>query len=268
MERVLFDRMASGAASHWWYVARRRILADLIRRKIGPGSESRILEIGCGTGHNFEMLARFGDVDGLEVDDAARATAQEALGRLVLSAPLPNLRGLPDAAWDLICALDVIEHVEEDRASLARMAALLRPGGAILLTVPALPWLWSAHDEANHHVRRYTGSTLRAAIAEAGLRVDAIGYFNSLLFPIAAAKRVIGNATGATGSDDDLPPAPVNALLRGVFTLERHLMGRVSLPIGVSLFAIARVPGGASAASPDTWPSRPVRAEPAISETM
>ena len=268
MERVLFDRMASGADSHWWYVARRRILADLIRRNVGPAPGDRILEIGCGTGHNFEMLGRFGKVDGLEVDDAARATAQAALGHPILSAPLPDLRGLPDASWDLICALDVIEHVEEDRASLARMAGLLRPGGAILLTVPAVPWLWSAHDEANHHVRRYTKSTLRAAIAAGGLRVDAIGYFNSLLFPVAAAKRMVGNITGKTGSDDDLPPAPVNALLRGVFALERHLVGRVSMPIGVSLFAIARAPAGASVTSPDTWPSRPVRADPAISATM
>jgi len=252
MERVLFDRMANSAASHWWYVARRLILADLIRRDVRPGPDSRILEIGCGTGHNFEMLKRFGRVDALEVDAAARAIAETALGRPVLSAPLPELRDVPKTSWDLICALDVIEHVDEDRASLRTMAGLLRPGGAILLTVPAFPWLWSAHDDANHHVRRYTRSTLRSTIAAAGLRIDAIGYFNSLLFPIAAAKRMIGNATGATGSDDDLPPAPVNALFRGVFALERHLVGRVSLPVGVSLFAIARGPGSKSGDSPDT----------------
>lgn len=252
MERVLFDRMANTATRHWWYVGRRRILADLIRREVRPGKDSRILEIGCGTGHNFEMLKRFGRVDALEVDTVARATAEAALGRPVLSAPLPELHGLPKASWDLICALDVIEHVVEDRASLRTMAGLLRPGGAILLTVPALAWLWSAHDEANHHVRRYTRSTLRAAIAAAGLSIDAIGYFNSLLFPIAAAKRMIGNATGATGSDDDLPPAPVNTLLRSVFTLERHLVGRVSMPVGVSLFAVARVSGSNPEASPDT----------------
>lgn len=261
MDRVLYERMADTAQTHWWYVARRTILAHLIARSVRPPRDARILEIGCGTGHNFAMLGRFGHVDGIETDAAARAAAEASLGRKIDSAPLPELNGLQPASYDLVAVLDVIEHVDEDVASLARMAELLRPSGAILITVPALPWLWSAHDEANHHKRRYTKASLKAAIAGAGLGTRAIGYFNSLLFPLAAAKRLAGNARGARGSDDAQPPGPVNGLFRGIFAAERHLVGRVSMPIGVSLFAIAET------GLAETCPSVPSRGDPAISAT-
>lgn len=240
MERVLYERMADSAQTHWWYVARRQILNDLIARKVRPASDARVLEIGCGTGHNFEMLSRFGRVDGIETDDVARRAAETGLGRPVGTSPLPQLTGIADASYDLIAVLDVIEHVDEDVASLCRMAELLRPGGAILITVPALPWLWSAHDEANHHKRRYTKASLRAAVASAGLHTRDIGYFNSLLFPLAAAKRIAGNLLGASGSEDALPPIVINRAFRSAFALERHLVGRVSMPTGVSLFSIVR----------------------------
>ena len=238
MERAIFDRMAELDSRHWWFVARRQILSDLIEREIDLPAGARILEVGCGTGHNFEMLGRFGQVDALEIDDAARALASTRLGRPVGTAPLPALDGIEDGAYHLIALLDVLEHVEQDRESLAGIKRKLAPGGRILVTVPANEWMWSAHDEAHHHHRRYSKAKLRRVVAEAGLKVETISHFNSLLFPLAAAMRLAGKLTGRKESDDNLPPGPLNGIFTRIFGLERHLVGRVPLPAGVSLVAI------------------------------
>lgn len=239
MDRVVYDRMAAHDSTHWWYRARRDILADYIRRHAGLPAAARILEIGCGTGHNLAMLARFGAVDAIEIDPAARGIAAERLGKAVGAAPLPALPGVARGAYDLIAVLDVVEHIADDVAALAAMRERLAPGGKILITVPAHPWMWSAHDTVNHHHRRYTKRTLRRAIAAAGLRPERLGWFNSLLFPLAATARLAGKATGRDDSDDSPPPAPVNALFERVFRLERHLVGRAPMPPGLSLVTLA-----------------------------
>jgi SAM-dependent methyltransferase len=238
MERIIYDRMAELDERHWWYRARRDILAALIRCRIALPKDARILEIGCGTGHNLEMLQGFGRADGIEIDPKARAMAERRLGRPIGSAPLPDLTGVENGAYDLVAILDVLEHVEEDRAALESIARTLKPGGRILIAVPAHPWMWSAHDEVNHHKRRYTRKTLRKVIGDAGLRIEMLSWFNSLLFPLAAAARVAGRITGKDDSDDALPSKPVNSLFAAVFGLERYLIGRVPLTPGVSLVAI------------------------------
>lgn len=240
MERVVYDRMAELDSRHWWYRARREVLAKLIQRKVRPPADARILEIGCGTGHNLAMLERFGAVEAIELDPAARAVAAQRLGRDVGSTRLPDLDGVPERQFDLIALLDVLEHVEDDRAALASIAKRLKPGGGLLLTVPAFPWMWSAHDVANHHHRRYTKKTLRTVVTEAGLRADFIGWFNSILFPAAAAARLAGRLIGKEDSDDKLPPRPVNALFETLFGLERHVIGRVPFSPGVSIAAVIR----------------------------
>jgi SAM-dependent methyltransferase len=242
MERVVYDRMAELDERHWWYRARREILAALIARQIRLPEGARILEIGCGTGHNLQMLERFGRADGIEIDPAARAVAEARLGRPIGGAPLPGLDGVEEGAYDLVAILDVLEHVDEDREALRSIGRRLKPDGRILVTVPAHPWMWSAHDEVNHHKRRYTRRTFRAAVGEAGLRVELLSWFNSLLFPLAAAARLAGRVTGKEDSDDKLPPGPVNALFEAIFGLERYAVGRVPLPPGVSLVAILSAP--------------------------
>ena len=242
MERIVYDRMAELDERHWWYRARREILGDLIERKIGLPSGARILEVGCGTGHNLAMLKRFGRVDAIEVDGAARAIASKRLGHAVMDAPLPELPGVADRTYDLIAILDVIEHVDEDVEGLKTLARKLKPGGRILITVPAFPWMWSAHDVVNHHKRRYTRRSLRRLVDGAGLKLDLISWFNSLLFPLAAAARLAGRVAGKEESDDKLPPAPVNRLFEAIFGLERYAIGRLPFPPGVSLVAIASAP--------------------------
>jgi SAM-dependent methyltransferase len=246
MDRIVYDRMAAHDSTHWWYRARRDILADYLARYGGLPEGARILEIGCGTGHNLPMLAKFGSVEAIEIDSAARAIASERLGRPVGDAPLPELPGIERGAYDLIAVLDVVEHIEDDVAALKAMGECLKPGGKILIAVPAHQWMWSAHDVVNHHHRRYSKKTLATAIAKAGLKHNGLRWFNSLLFPLAAASRLAGRITGKDDSDDSPPPAAVNALFERVFRLERHLVGRLPLTPGVSIVTLASPSGSAA----------------------
>jgi len=239
MERVVYQQMAELDDSHWWYRARRKILADLIRRKAQPPANAQILEIGCGTGHNLAMLGEFGHIDGLELDDEARALSEKRLSRKVMSSPHPELVEVPDRHYDLIGAFDVIEHIEDDGAALASIATKLKPGGKFVMAVPAHQWMWSAHDVVNHHKRRYSRRALKALIDDSPLRLEKIGYFNSLLFPLAVAQRAVSKMRDKENADVALPPAPLNAALERIFGIERHLVGRLPLPIGLSLFAVA-----------------------------
>ena len=242
MERKVYDQMAQLDSRHWWFTARRRILDGVIERVIKPPNNARILELGAGTGHNLAMLGRFGTVEASELDPIARDLASERLGRPVVEAALPDLSMFPTDSYDLIALLDVLEHVPDDKGSLASIHQLLRPGGALLVTVPINPWMWTAHDVAHHHHRRYRKSEIRDLAESAGYKIDLISPFNSLLFPPIAAVRLAGKLTGKDDSDDAMPSAPVNAILDTVFGLERELIGRVPMPFGVSLVAVLRRP--------------------------
>ena len=239
MDRIVYDRMAAHDSTHWWYRARRDILSRYLTRYGNLPKHARILEIGCGTGHNLPMLGAFGHIDAIEIDPAARDIASARLGKPVGEAPLPELTGVDRAAYDLIAVLDVVEHIDDDVAALRAMAGCLKPGGKILITVPAHQWMWSAHDVVNHHHRRYSKKTLAAAIERAGLRHNGLRWFNSLLFPAAVAARIAGRLTGKDDSDDSPPARPLNAAFEKIFALERHLVGRIPLPPGLSIITLA-----------------------------
>ncbi|HEX3423591.1 MAG TPA: class I SAM-dependent methyltransferase [Sphingomicrobium sp.] len=239
MERAAYREMADLDQRHWWYRARRQIIEELIRREVRPPERATILEIGCGTGHNLEMLGRFGRVDAIELDDESRSIAQSRLGRDIMSARLPELNGIAERHYDLIAALDVIEHIDNDVEAIAAISTRLRPGGKFLMTVPAHPWMWSAHDAVNHHKRRYSKAALKQLINESPLRLDKVGYFNSLLFPLAVADRLVSKLRGKDEAEVKLPSTPINSGLEAVFASERHLVGRLPLPPGLSLFAVA-----------------------------
>jgi len=133
----------------------------------------------------------------------------------------------------------VIEHIDDDKAALAAIATKLKPDGKFILTVPAHPWMWTAHDVANHHKRRYSKRSLRALVEGSPMSLDRIGYFNSFLFPLAVAERAAAKLRGKDNGDVSLPPAPLNGALEAVFAAERYLVGRLPLPPGLSLFAVA-----------------------------
>ena len=242
MERHVFDRMAELDSRHWWFTARRQILAALIDRVVRPPEGARILELGCGTGHNLAMLGRFGEVEASELDQNARELASRRLGRLVEAAALPDLSVFPSGSYDLVALLDVLEHVADDAAALSAIRERLKPGGKLLVTVPANKWMWSAHDEAHHHYRRYSKDKLADLARRANYAIDLISPFNTILFPLIAAARLAGRATGKGEADDSMPPAPLNSALAALFGLERHLVGRLPMPFGVSLVAVLRRP--------------------------
>jgi SAM-dependent methyltransferase len=239
MERVIYDQMAKLDELHWWYRARREVLAALIRRSAALPPDARLLEVGCGTGHNLAMLQSFGHVDAIELDPEARAIAERRLGRSVSGARLPELAGIPRAHYDLIGAFDVIEHIDDDSAAVSALAACLKPGGKLIVAVPAHQWMWSGHDELNHHKRRYSKRALRKLIESSPLELQSIGYFNSLLFPVAVAARFAGKLAGRGGGGESMPPKPLNWAFEKVFGAERYLAGKLSMPPGLSLFAVA-----------------------------
>ena len=242
MERKVYEQMARLDGQHWWFTARRRILDAVIKRIVRPPSQARILELGAGTGHNLPMLSRFGEVEASELDPVAREIASKRLGKPVVEAALPDLSMFPPGAYDMVALLDVLEHVPDDQGSLKAIYGLLKPGAALLLTVPINPWMWSAHDVAHHHQRRYRKGEIRDLAKASGYEIELLSPFNSLLFPPIAAVRLAGKLTGKDDSDDAMPSPVVNRLLDSVFGFERSLIGRVPMPFGVSLVAILRRP--------------------------
>ena len=238
MDRAAYDKMAEIDRDHWWFVARRKIISRLIesyRPKDGP---LKILEVGAGTGSNLALLKRFGTVDAIEPDDGARTFAEARSGLTLKGGYLPDVP-LDDGAYDLIVLLDVLEHIPRDVEALTYLKAKLAPGGRILVTVPGSPWMWSAHDVAHHHQRRYTTAQLKRVFREAGLRPRVWTHFNSLLFPLIAAVRVGGKLIGRESADDNMPSAPINAMLKAIFGVERHWVASLSVPFGVSMAMVA-----------------------------
>jgi len=185
------------------------------------------------------MLASFGAVKAFEMDPTARQLAHAKSGLEVVPGSLPT--PLPFAAeqFDVITAFDVLEHIEQDVESLSALATRLAPNGRLYVTVPAFAWLWSKHDELHHHCRRYTRKLLVARLQEAGLRPVQVTYFNTLLFFPIVITRLIKRFVSDDGSDERLPPQWINRIFERVFGAESRFIGRLRVPFGVSLLAIA-----------------------------
>ncbi len=233
---------------HWWYRGRRDIIcAELDGLTLARGA--RVLDAGCGSGRTLDELQRYGEVHGIELDAvAAQAARARGTGEVVIG----RLEQLPwaSATFDLITCLDVIEHTPDDRVTFAELRRVCRQGGWLLVTVPAYQWLWSLHDEANHHYRRYTRATLRAAAQAAGWRLERMTSFNSVLLAPAAAVRLAQRSrrphNGYT-PQIRLGPAWLNTVLEQPLRLEARWLGRGrTLPAGLSLLALMRNPAVSS----------------------
>jgi len=227
---------------HWWYRGRRTVI-DRVLRGLGLPAGARILDAGCGSGRNMLELAHHGAVTGVELSSMSVELARnrgvgEVIEGSILDMPFA------DDSFDLAVTLDVIEHLEDDLGALRELRRVVAPGGALLVTVPAYQWLWSGHDEINHHHRRYTRRSLHEVAERAGWREERTTYFNSLLLPVAILLRILDRInTKTTESSLDLwvPPEPVNRLLEGPMTLEASVIGRGGrIPAGLSLLSVFR----------------------------
>src|SRR5579875_2548758 len=188
MDQIVMQAMLGADERHWWYRGRRRVIRAELDRLALP-ERAAILDAGCGSGRTMQLLSAYGVASGVELSQSAAEVARaRGIGDVVIG----RLEDLPwpDAQFDLITCLDVIEHTPDDRATLAELLRVCRPGGYLLVTVPAYPRLWSVHDEVNHHYRRYSRAALRAAALQAGWELERMTSFNSMLLAPAAAVRL------------------------------------------------------------------------------
>jgi SAM-dependent methyltransferase len=233
---------------HWWFVGRRNILLHLLDRELKSDSRLqkplRLLDVGTGGGGILPFLSKYGSVVAVDPEPAAVAAAS-ARSFDVRQGGLPSdLPFAPHEKFDVITLLDVIEHVEQDVESLVNVRRLLTPQGRVIVTVPAFQFLWSGHDVINEHKRRYKKGELRAKLERAGFTVRLISYCNSALFlPIAAVRlaRRRFSSSDETKTALGTVPGPANAVLGGLFGMERHIIPTLPLPFGVSLVAVASV---------------------------
>jgi 2-polyprenyl-3-methyl-5-hydroxy-6-metoxy-1,4-benzoquinol methylase len=221
--------------NHWWWRAREEILLRKIRSILAGVREARILDVGCGAALFFDALQEFGSVEGIESDRAAVAQSGKWQSRIVVGELDDSYQ--PSAPSDLILMLDVLEHIQNPVYLLRRAAEILAPSGRILVTTPAFNWLWTAHDDLNHHVTRYTAGEMRRTVQGAGLIALENGYiFQSLVVPklLVRAKEAV---TSASAHIPRIPPPALNRAIQTWFRQEYAIAGW--LPFGGSLLTIA-----------------------------
>ncbi|HTC60761.1 MAG TPA: methyltransferase domain-containing protein [Solirubrobacteraceae bacterium] len=227
---------------HWWYQGRRTVLERAIER-LGLPAHAQILDAGCGSGRNMVELARLGTVTGVELSGTSVQLARERDAGEVIEGSVMDMP-FDDANFDLTVSLDVIEHLEDDIGALRELRRVTRPGGALLVTVPAYQWLWSGHDEINHHHRRYNRRTLLSAARSGGWELESFTNFSSLTLPVAILLRALERfmpSTTKSSLDLWVPPAPLNWTLRQPLNLEAQVIGHGgSIPAGLSLLAVFR----------------------------
>ncbi len=245
-----YDLMYRVEDDHWWYVGMRAISGAMLAERLGGTRPARILDAGCGTGRNVLELDRLGEATGIDLSPRAiELSTRRSLRRLARA----SVGQLPFAAgtFDLVTAFDVLCHgaVLDERASLREFWRVLRPGGWLLLHLPAYAWLKSPHDRAVHNDRRYSTGDVRAMLNGAGFSIERMTYANTLLFPLAALKRLADRARPGGDRPSDLKTGFgfMGSVFRTILLLEARLIRHVDLPFGLTLVALARKDASADA---------------------
>lgn len=238
-DTAIFQQMAEIEDRHWWFVARRQILDRVIRGLPLPDNAD-ILEAGCGTGGSLAMLARYGRLHGMDLTEIALELARSRNIGEIRRGCLPDEIPFADRRFDLIVSLDVIQHVGDDIAALKALRERLKPGGYLVVTVPAYAWLWSRHDESWQNLRRYSRKKLIRVARSAGWKIKYTSFFNTVLFPAIVLARLFRFSPAHHQTTDQSLPSPwLNRWLTFLFASERYLVGRVAIPFGVSLLLVA-----------------------------
>lgn len=249
MESAFYKETFESEDWDWWHVGRRRVLARVLERGLRasglPASGASVLDVGCGTGGTTAYLTRGHVVTGCEKEQQAlRFCRMRGIERLARA----SVERLPfrDRSFDAALCLDVLEHHEDDLAVAIETRRVLRPGGLLLATVPCFGFLWGPHDVLSHHLRRYSLRSFVDVMRRAGFAIMRASYFDTVLFPAAAAVQLVRRALRGSRPVEpasDLPhsmPRAVNALLRGAFSAEAPIVSRLPLPFGISAFALGR----------------------------
>ena len=237
MYRIFFEIQKK----HWWFVTRKNIVLDFIDRYLTKSDQIKVLDIGCGSGLMLNALEEVGQTFGMDMSDEAISFSKEIFNGRVEKGALPDQLPYQENYFDLITALDVIEHIDNDVDSISAIRSLLVPGGKVVFTVPAYMFLWSAHDEMNEHKRRYTLPELNKKLVQAGFTVEKISYYNTFLFPVVFLVRMLNNVLKRDGASDmDMPGSALNYVLKKIFGIEKYLLRVFNLPFGVSVLAVVR----------------------------
>ncbi|HTX17334.1 MAG TPA: class I SAM-dependent methyltransferase [Bacteroidota bacterium] len=242
MEEELYRKFYEVENAHWWFVARQKIIMDVIEHRIKLPAGSKVLDFGCGTGGVLSALsARFEsygtDMSPLAIEFCRKRGISRAYCCTLDKFPVPGVK------FGLITMLDVIEHIDDDEGILRQALGFIEPGGYLIVTVPAYKFLWSSHDDLNHHKRRYTKRMLADVLNRSGFSTLRLSYYNTILFPTALVERMASKVAKSKGDGTlNIPPKPLNTVLARVFESERFLLRRMTFPFGLSLLAVARRP--------------------------
>jgi SAM-dependent methyltransferase len=242
MQQHTYSIMYEVEERHWWFVGRRAIIESFVAavcRQIGK-PKPRILDVGCGTGANLQMLGGYGLAEGVDVSDEA---LEFCCARGLTKVKQGAAEALPyeDATFDLVTALDVVEHLDDDVAGLKEMQRVLHPRGRALLFVPAFMFLWGVQDDISHHRRRYTAGEVREKLRAAGLTLEKITYANLTFFLPILLGRWLMRVTGMRpSSENNITISGLNGVLGKLFGSEAWWLRRWSFPFGVSIVCVAR----------------------------
>ncbi|HRX78440.1 MAG TPA: class I SAM-dependent methyltransferase [Pirellulaceae bacterium] len=245
MDEVANQQFLELEATHWWFRGRRRIFFHVLDKTLGNSSSRRILDVGCGAGGMLECLQRYGTTWGIDFSDEMVRLCRERGFDNVLTASATELP-MENDFFDLVTFFDCLEHIDDDQAALNEALRVLRPDGLLFVSVPAYQFLYAQNDRLAHHKRRYTMSTLRTKIQAAGFKIVHTSYINFWLFPIILPavlfiklKERLLSADGQTTNLSYPLPQWVHHCLASIFSSERHLVSRWSVPVGHSLFLLA-----------------------------
>jgi SAM-dependent methyltransferase len=243
MQQHTYEIMNRVEDSHWWFVGRRAILESFLEQIVSeirdPQSAIRILDVGCGTGANLEMLANFGEAEGVDVSDDAlefcRAKGLKAHKGLAEKLPFE------DESFDLVTALDVVEHLDDDVAGLKEMNRILKKGGKTLIFVPAFMWLWGVQDDISNHRIRYTKKQIVERLNKAGFAIERATYANWTFFAPILAGRTLMKITGIKPeSENNVNISALNGIFGKLFGAERFWLKNFNFPLGVSIVIVAK----------------------------
>jgi ubiquinone/menaquinone biosynthesis C-methylase UbiE len=251
MQQHTYAIMRRVEETHWWFTGRRQIIKSFLERLCrdvnleysvtgGHYAPLNILDVGCGTGANLEMLSEFGEAEGVDVSGEALSFCRE---RGLKNVRQGEAEALPyeNSSFGLVTGLDVVEHLDDDLAGLKEMWRVLRPGGHCLVFVPAFMFLWGVQDDISHHRRRYTLHQLKRVMREAGFQVERASYVNISFFaPILIGRLLMRALRLRPESENNITIGFLNGLLGRLLGAESLALRYLNFPFGVSIICVAR----------------------------